>query len=415
MLPRIKNMKFTAKLSKNILLKLALVFGSIFGVFLMTGLLYFRNDVYITDNGETKQAFTMNSDPYEILKENNYSLGQYDKIEFIDFTDDIAEINIKRAFEVPVSIDGKETTVYNVDSTVQQLLEQFDISLEKYDSISPKLGSRCTDGTKIVIKRAFDVTVTADGKSVTVKALDNTTEEICKRAGITLGADDITSIPLDTVITKTTDIVVQRVKYVDYFTTKITPFKTTTVKDNLKVIGDNSVNIKGVNGETKINRRKTYIDGVEVSNKVVSTEVVSEVVDEVIGEGAALATPYSKVDDSVVELENGLPIDYKYVVSGKATAYTAGIGAKTASGRYAEIGTVAVNPNVIPYGSKVYIVTQDGSHVYGYAVAADTGDGMMDGSIPVDLYMGPTVYNYGDACSWGLKYVDIYVLEVGNG
>ena len=138
-------------------------------------------------------------------------------------------------------------------------------------------------------------------------------------------------------------------------------------------------------------------------------------VDEVIAEGAAIVTPYCKIDDTSIVLKNGRPVDYEYIVSGKATAYTAPDGAYTASGRLAEIGTVAVNPNVIPYGSKLYIVGQYDNICYGYAIAADTGDGMMDGSIPVDVYMGSTEEHYGDACAWGLQYVDIYVIEVGNG
>ena len=56
------------------------------------------------------------------------------------------------------------------------------------------------------------------------------------------------------------------------------------------------------------------------------------------------------------------------------------------------------------------VITDDGSRVYGYAIAADTGYGMMDGSIAVDVFMG----SYADSCHWGAVYVDIYVLSEGD-
>ena len=51
-----------------------------------------------------------------------------------------------------------------------------------------------------------------------------------------------------------------------------------------------------------------------------------------------------------------------------STAYTG--GGITATGAPAAVGRVAVNPNVIPYGTKLYIASPDGSIVYGYAIAS---------------------------------------------
>ena len=56
-------------------------------------------------------------------------------------------------------------------------------------------------------------------------------------------------------------------------------------------------------------------------------------------------------------------------------------------GRYLSEGYVAVDPDIIPYGSKLYIMTKDGSWDYGYAIAADTGGAMLSGRVLVDQYM----------------------------
>ena len=57
-----------------------------------------------------------------------------------------------------------------------------------------------------------------------------------------------------------------------------------------------------------------------------------------------------------------------------------------ASGLGLYCGTVAVNPALIPYGTKLYIASTDGRFVYGYAIATDTGTSLLNGSCLVDLY-----------------------------
>ncbi|MCL2072190.1 MAG: 3D domain-containing protein, partial [Oscillospiraceae bacterium] len=113
--------------------------------------------------------------------------------------------------------------------------------------------------------------------------------------------------------------------------------------------------------------------------------------------------------------ENGIPIDYIAKYTGKSTAYTAPSTSGTASGRKLEIGTVAVNPKIIPYGSLLYIMTTCGTRVYGAAIAADTGGFVhyTDRFVVVDVFMGLTSENYSEALRWGLREVDVYVINTG--
>ena len=71
------------------------------------------------------------------------------------------------------------------------------------------------------------------------------------------------------------------------------------------------------------------------------------------------------------------------------------------------VGTVAVNPKQIPYGTKLWIASPDGSFVYGYAIAADTGGFAIRGTALVDVYMG----SYTEACQFGRREMNVYVLE----
>lgn len=78
----------------------------------------------------------------------------------------------------------------------------------------------------------------------------------------------------------------------------------------------------------------------------------------------------------------------------------------TSTGRPAAVGYVAVNPKVIPYGTRLYICSPDGSLVYGYAIAADTGGALMSGRVLVDVF-----YNTVAECNnFGRRTMSVYVL-----
>lgn len=104
--------------------------------------------------------------------------------------------------------------------------------------------------------------------------------------------------------------------------------------------------------------------------------------------------------------ENGVPTEYVNVLTGNACAYTADPDALMSTGKAVFQGYVAVDPDIIPYGSELYIVAEDGE-VYGYAIAADTGYSVRKGHIIVDLFMN----EYDDCIQWGNKPVNVYVLK----
>jgi len=77
----------------------------------------------------------------------------------------------------------------------------------------------------------------------------------------------------------------------------------------------------------------------------------------------------------------------------------------TASGTKAQPGTVAVDPDVIPLGTKLYIASTDGSPDYGFATALDTGSAIK--GYRIDLFME----NNQDAMDYGRRQVKVYILD----
>lgn len=145
----------------------------------------------------------------------------------------------------------------------------------------------------------------------------------------------------------------------------------------------------------------TVTEDIAVSEDIAVTE-------EAFADAPAAVNAVSRfeVPDWLTLDENGVPTEYVDTISGKSCAYTADPGALMSTGKAVFQGYVAVDPNIIPYGSELYIVADDGE-VYGYAIAADTGYSVRQGHIVVDLFMD----EYNDCIQWGAKNVTIYVLK----
>ena len=84
----------------------------------------------------------------------------------------------------------------------------------------------------------------------------------------------------------------------------------------------------------------------------------------------------------------------------EATAYCY-TGNRTATGTWPSRGTIAVDPEVIPLGSKLYV------EGYGEGIAEDTG-GAIKGEI-IDLYME----DRNEALSWGRRQVEVRIIGEG--
>lgn len=354
MKPQIVTEKMKKLIMKSRIVKAAVFAAIAAAALLLTGALYFRDTVYITDEGVTREIKTNLTDVYAILKDESYALEPDDA--------------------VVIETDGEKRK-------------------------------------HITIERAFDVEISADGETIPLGMTEGTVADALEKAGITLGSDDIVTPAPESELFAGMKIAVHRV---EYRTRNIESMLAAEIvyKDNSNLaIGTENVLEEGENGAHVVTYTDKYVDGKFVYSEQTAEEITKQPVNRVVERGTACAVPYAKLDDpEKVSLVNGIPENYTRVVSGKATAYSARAGALTASGRYAVVGTVAVNPNIIPYGSEVYIVAQNGSRVYGYAIAADTGYGLMDGTVAVDVFMG----SYEDSCRWGAVYVDIYVLSEGD-
>lgn len=305
--------------------------------------------------------------------------------------------DVIKANTITINNCGEEQTISLAKGTVEEALNRTGITLAENQSVTPSLNTVITGDMNIYVYNSKNIKLTTNGTEMTVKAPEGTVENALNILGYEITGDDILNVDKNAQIEDDMKITLKKVTYVDEKSTKKISYKTVEKDSDDIMTGESEVSQKGVDGEKEVTKRCKYIDGKYDSTKVIDEKVTKEPVDKIVLNGTKRGT----TTDS-----SGAPVSYSYMVSGSGTAYTAAPGALTATGVPVYEGGVAVNPAIIPYGSKLYIEAADGSHVYGYATAVDTGGALMDGSAIVDLFY----FSYDDCVSFGRRDVNVYVL-----
>lgn len=305
--------------------------------------------------------------------------------------------DVIKANAITINNCGEEQTISLAKGTVEEALNRTGITLAENQSVTPSLNTVITGDMNIYVYNSKNIKLTTNGTEMTVKAPEGTVENALNILGYEITDDDILNVDKNAQIEDDMKITLKKVTYVDEKSTEKISYKTVEKDSDDIMTGESEVSQKGVDGEKEVTKRCKYIDGKYDSTKVIDEKVTKKPVDKIVLNGTKRGT----TTDS-----SGAPVSYSYMVSGSGTAYTAAPGALTATGVPVYEGGVAVNPAIIPYGSKLYIEAADGSHVYGYATAVDTGGALMDGSAIVDLFY----FSYDDCVSFGRRDVNVYVL-----
>ena len=267
-------------------------------------------------------------------------------------------------------------------------------------------------GYDVTLAAGQTVTVRRNGETQTVKSRKESISRLLERM-------DIVPSPLETVAVNLAGpgveiTVEEEIIYYDRIVEQVT-FDTVRVANPEMKKGTEQVVQEGADGVRTSIYEVVFSNGQELSREFVE-EVDSTAVDQIVEYGtAADATVNSKSTISSVSknsdgsgtltLADGSTLDFSAAKSMTATAYTAGYGGAdyyTATGTSVRVGTVAVDKRVIPLGTKLYIVTNDGI-VYGTAVAEDTG---VKGD-KIDLYFD----TYQQCINFGRRGCTVYILK----
>lgn len=409
---------------------------------------------YISDGGTTYTVAADSADVNSVLFDAGIRLCDGDETIVTEESGRKLSISIIRAFPVSITADG-ETTVLNITGgTVAEVLKKAGVETSANDFVTPSCDTKLTGSTEIRVSRGVKLYLNKPHKSELVYVPEGTVENALKAVGCELSSEGNKDIKKDSKVESGMTLTVNEVFYRTTFITEKVDPEVVEEKSGDLPEGKTEVKQEGKQGRVETAFKEKYINGELVEKKEDKKTVLSTPVDKIVLVGtkklpqksasanldtdtqtdsdkteSAVSETASDIgikDEIKIEIDSdiikqddevsvapvsaniasdGVPA-YSSMISGVCTAYYEADGI-TATGTIPKVGTVAVNPNVIPYGTRLYIASEDGSYVYGYAIAEDTGGACMAGDIVVDLYMN----SEADCNEFGRRTLNIYILD----
>lgn len=267
----------------------------------------------------------------------------------------------------------------------------------------------------ITIRRNQDITINYYGETMEVVSTGETVEALLTRLNLSWDESDTISLPLDTETYDGMELSVAKViRQNQTYTTNVS-HETVYCYDSSVPTGTEVVLTQGEDGQMVCEATVTYVNGQETDRTVLSQRVTTQPVDEVIALGSGPAADTAEDDSSempiigngTITLSTGEVLTYTDTMFAGATAYHCeGYVGTTATGTVARVGAIAVDPSVIPYGTRMFIVTNDGEYVYGIATAEDTGSPDHITGDRIDLYFDTEA----ECHAFGYRECTIYFL-----
>lgn len=235
------------------------------------------------------------------------------------------------------------------------------------------------------------VRLSLHGQVRTIETKAQTVGALLAEQGITLAANDYVSLPLDGTlspygfvrVTERTEVVVTAQEAIPY----------ETIKREDEELDEGVVETlqEGAEGARQVTKILYYEDGEPVGEQVLSDRVVTDPVNEMLAMGTGQ-----------VAYRGGQRLRFSEKITMRATGYSSqepGLSDYTFTGMLARYGVVAVDPRVIPLGTRVYV------EGYGVAIAADTGGAIYGNRI--DLCFNTAA----EADAYGVQYQEVYILK----
>ncbi|NLW23483.1 MAG: DUF348 domain-containing protein [Tissierellia bacterium] len=307
--------------------------------------------------------------------------------------------------DITISIDDESYEIRTHANTLEELLSSEGIILGEKSYINTPLDAKLEDNMKIIIKTAKPYILSIGDKKLDIESVNTRVVDILKELDIELGEKDYTYPALNDQVAPGMEIQIIKVREVVEEAEETIPHDEIVKKTDKLDLGVVNVIQKGEDGLKKVKIKKVYENGQLISEDIIGEEVVKEPVPKITEKGTRNVKTSSRGN-----------FRYKKVLTMTATAYDLSYestgkrpGDKyygiTASGTKARRGVVAVDPRVIPLGTRLYVESLDGTKDYGFCVAEDTG-GAIKGN-KIDLFF-PTA---AEVRNFGRRKVKVYILE----
>ena len=368
-----------------------------------------KKTVTLVVNGETEVIKTYASTVGKLLSESELEVSEHDSVS--PSTSSPIEngllIRWEQAKKVAIEIDNREDIyIWTTEKTVGNVLAEADIVLSEFDKVSPSLDAKLNENSSISVEKAYDFTL-IDGKDKKgYWSTSTTVADFLKREDIQLNEFDRLEGKKDDIIQPGSTVEIVRVEKVTDVVEDSADFAVETRNDQNLLKGREKIVQEGKKGKVSREFEVVLENGKEVSRRLTSEKTLEKPVKKVVAIGTkvivASAVPTAKSttakSNDSVGVSRSKPATSSsskefYVSASAYTAYCNGCSGITATGinlkNNPNLKVIAVDPSVIPLGSKVWV------EGYGYAIAGDTGGAIKGKKIDLHFPTKESAYKFG--------------------
>ncbi len=310
--------------------------------------------------------------------------------------------------DITITDEGKEIHVHTFSRRVDDVLQEGGITLHPKDLVSPSLDTSLPRIGSIDIVRAYPLIIDVDREVFVYWVREGSVEDILRETGVRLGALDEVTPGLNTETYSHMPISVTRVFKQEVRDEGILTHRIIKQPNAKMDKGLSRVIQRGYDGLREDVIEVTYEEGREVARDLLERIILKEQQDRIVEEGTntqlaarggrtisflramyVSASAYAPLDPAAVE---GM------CFSGNRNVTATGARAVAGTGDEGSPYVIAVDPRVIPMGTKVYI------QGYGYARALDRGSSIVGNRIDI-LFA-----TRAQALRFGRRQLKIYIL-----
>lgn len=391
--------------------------------------------ITIIDDGLRIEHETRAKSVLEVLEETGIEIDEADYVTPALSAELPSEriIHIERANTVSLQIGyGQIETIETRERTVRDVLLRYGVAVREGDDVYPDVRTPITSGMTIRYQPVVAVNVIVEDKAKTVYTMATTVEQVLREAGVDVSERDTISPALVQTVREGMTITVNTSRDVVQYENRLIPFDIVKEEDETLEVGQTMVAQVGVPGlertryaltvenGTITNRTETGIETLQTVRPQiikVGTKPVPEPLEDQTAEAPQTDSPFREEAEIKIEetprAEDVLDFSSAKQLLVEATAYTNNPeDTITYDGRvltrsgydvtetilYEGLRIIAVDPSIIPLGTRVYV------EGFGMAIALDTGSAIKGNKI--DIMMDTKE----EAVTFGRKPLTIWVI-----
>jgi resuscitation-promoting factor RpfB len=261
----------------------------------------FDKDVTLTVDGQTSTVHAFGSSVRDVLADRDIRVGPHDLVSPSPSArvQDGAHLVVRFGRRLTIDFDGQTQTYWTTALTVDQALAQLGFrNVDAALSVS-RAATLGRNGLSVTLTTPKQVVVTVDGRRIVQTTTAASVGVLLQQLGITLGPEDIVSVPLSAPLQPGLAMAVTRIVTKRAIVTERTPMPVLSRKSSAMARGTTKIVHRGRPGSEIVTYELIYENGKLASKNAILVIVVSPAVRQVqrVGTHSSASTTTSASGD----------------------------------------------------------------------------------------------------------------------